>query len=56
MSYLVTDLDVAKRTARLRRQDVTYYTQVCVCVRVCVLLDEDDSSGRPRGPLSARIL
>lgn len=26
--YLVTNLDVTQRTATLRRQDTTYYTQV----------------------------
>lgn len=28
-SHLVTDVDLAQRIATLRRQDVTYYTQVC---------------------------
>lgn len=28
-SYLVTDMDLAQRVAMLKRQDVTYYTQVC---------------------------
>lgn len=30
--YLVTDLDLAQRTATLRRQDTTYYTQVGLIV------------------------
>lgn len=28
--YLVTDLDVTQRTATLRRQDTTFYTQATI--------------------------